>query len=70
MLLGQYSDDELDEESSKNINDTIVENFLADLDDQVFKCFKLPAFFCKDYTMPKHCIGGLLKNIVMLPLAG
>lgn len=36
LLLEQYSDDELDEESSKSLNNAIVENFLADLDDQVF----------------------------------
>ncbi|KAM7495667.1 hypothetical protein LguiB_030276 [Lonicera macranthoides] len=34
LLLEQYSDDELDDESSKSLNNAIVENFLADLDDQ------------------------------------
>ncbi|CAK9148893.1 unnamed protein product [Ilex paraguariensis] len=34
LLLGQYSDDELDEESTKGLDHAIVENSSADLDDQ------------------------------------
>lgn len=37
LLLGQYSDEEVDEESGRDINHDTEKNFLDELDEQV--CF-------------------------------
>uniref|UniRef100_A0A2P2KCJ2 Uncharacterized protein n=1 Tax=Rhizophora mucronata TaxID=61149 RepID=A0A2P2KCJ2_RHIMU len=46
LLLGQYSDDEVDEESNKIQNHTVTENSPADLNDQV------TCWFCNYLSFP------------------